>query len=62
MAGEEGVTAPLVGSHESLLSLKKGFSTSASVLLVVLVVLFAVLVEYPAYGATDLAVGQYYWW
>ena len=62
MAGDEGLTESLTGSHENHHSLKGGFSTSSSVLLIVLVALFAVLVDYPSYGATDLAVGQYYWW
>ena len=62
MAGDGDVTESLMGSHDSLHSLKKGFSASSSLLLVILLILFAVLVDYPAYGATDLAVGQYYWW
>ncbi len=62
MAGDEGLTESLTGSHDNLHSLKGGFSSSSSVLLIILIALFAVLVDYPTYGATDLAVGQYYWW
>lgn len=62
MAGENGIHEPLTGEHEKRYSLREGFSSSSSFLLVVLLVLFAVLVEYPTSAASDLHVGQYYMW
>jgi len=61
MAGDEA-TQPLIESHASTGTLRGAFTSSAAVLLVVLLALFAILVEYPADAATDAQVGQYYWW
>lgn len=64
MARDEGLSAPLTDSHESYHSLKGAFSTSSSALILVFIVLLAILVDYPetAYGANDVAVSQYYLW
>ena len=42
--------------------LRGAFTSSATALLVILLALFAVLVEYPSAAATDAQIGQYYWW
>lgn len=62
MAGDGSAAEPLIRSHGSGGTLRGAFTSSATILLVVLLALFAILVEYPEVGATDMQIAQYYWW
>ena len=64
MAHDGPESYPLIGAngHGSDGPLRGAFTSSAAALLVILLALFAVLVEYPSAAATDAQIGQYYWW
>jgi hypothetical protein len=62
MAGDDGTTEPLLGSHGSGGTLREAYTSSSTILLVVIIALFAILVEYPDAVATDAQIAQYYWW
>ena len=54
-------TDPIV-THGAHISLRKPFTGSAAVVMAVIVILFAVFVEYPAQAVSDAHVAQYYMW